>query len=75
MPLLITGGEDRHLRFYDLNSGRCLHSMIGHLDSVASLDISPGGLTFVSSGHDCSLCGGGIWARGRACRNIVHIEE
>ncbi|KAJ3216700.1 hypothetical protein HDU67_009132 [Dinochytrium kinnereticum] len=65
LPLLITGGEDRHLRFYDLNSGRCLHSMIGHLDSVASLDISPSGLTFVSSGHDCSVR---WWDMGsRAC--------
>jgi striatin 1/3/4 len=36
-------------------TGQCTHSMIGHLDSVSGLDLSPNGLTLVTSGHDCSV--------------------
>ncbi|KAI9617257.1 hypothetical protein H4Q26_013123 [Puccinia striiformis f. sp. tritici PST-130] len=55
LPLLISAHEDRFIRLYDLNTGGCTHSMLGHLDSVTSLSIDPTGLILVSGGHDCSI--------------------
>ncbi|PLW46124.1 hypothetical protein PCASD_04184 [Puccinia coronata f. sp. avenae] len=55
LPLLISAHEDRFIRLYDLNTGACTHSMLGHLDSVTSLSIDPTGLILVSGGHDCSI--------------------
>ncbi|KAJ3019679.1 UNVERIFIED_CONTAM: hypothetical protein HDU68_010566 [Siphonaria sp. JEL0065] len=57
LPLLISAHEDRFIRFFDINSGTCVHSMLGHQNAVTSLSISPSssGLQFASSGHDCSL--------------------
>ncbi|KAJ3065847.1 hypothetical protein HDU98_010801, partial [Podochytrium sp. JEL0797] len=55
LSLLISAHEDRYIRLFDINSGKCIHSMLGHLNAVTSLAISPSHLTFASSGHDCSL--------------------
>ncbi|KAI9496878.1 WD40-repeat-containing domain protein [Zychaea mexicana] len=55
MPLIVTGHEDRQVKFYDLKSGTCAFSMSAHLDSVACLDIDPSGMTLVSGGHDSSI--------------------
>ncbi|KAJ3286565.1 hypothetical protein HDU79_006408 [Rhizoclosmatium sp. JEL0117] len=56
LPLLITAHEDRFIRFFDVNTGSCIHSMLGHQNAVTSLSIPPSsGLTFASSGHDCSI--------------------
>ena len=55
MPMAITAHEDRHIRFYDVRTQKCTHSMIAHLDSVAALDVSPNGLVLVSSGPDASV--------------------
>ena len=58
MPLIVSGHEDNYIRFFDINSGiiiifiigTCTHSMLAHLDSVSSIDISPDGNTLVSGG-------------------------
>jgi len=55
LPLVITAHEDRYMRFFDIKSGRCIQSMIAHLDAVTCLDIDPTGLYIVSGGHDSSL--------------------
>ncbi|KAJ3052367.1 Striatin-3 [Rhizophlyctis rosea] len=55
LPLIITAHEDRFIRLFDVNTGECTHSQIGHLDGVTTLDIAPGGLTMASGGHDCSI--------------------
>ncbi|ORY33558.1 WD40 repeat-like protein [Rhizoclosmatium globosum] len=56
LPLLITAHEDRFIRFFDVNTGSCIHSMLGHQNAVTSLSVPPSsGLTFASSGHDCSI--------------------
>ena len=49
-PIIITAHEDRHIRFFDKNSGQCIYSMVAHVDSVASLAIAPDGRTLVSGG-------------------------
>ncbi|KAL1917216.1 uncharacterized protein VTP21DRAFT_4872 [Calcarisporiella thermophila] len=55
MPLVLSGHEDKYIRFFDVNTGSCTHSMPAHLDSVTSLDIEPAGSVFVSGGHDASI--------------------
>ena len=55
LPLTITGHEDRHIRFYDNNTGQLVHSMVAHLDSVTSLAVDQHGLYLISGSHDCSI--------------------
>eukprot|EP01027_Heterolobosea_sp_BB2_P009108 GEZU01013469.1.p1 GENE.GEZU01013469.1~~GEZU01013469.1.p1 ORF type:complete len:745 (-),score=163.52 GEZU01013469.1:262-2496(-) len=55
LPLAITAHEDRSVRFFDLNSGKCVHKMIGHLDSVSCVAVDPSGMYFITGGHDSSL--------------------
>lgn len=53
--LVITAHDDRQLRFFDAQSGKLIHSMTAHLDSITSVGIDPSGLYCVSGSHDCSL--------------------
>ncbi|KAK7104752.1 striatin-3-like isoform X1 [Littorina saxatilis] len=55
MPVTITAHEDRHIRFFDNNTGKMIHSMVAHLDSVTSLAVDPNGLYLLSGSHDCSI--------------------
>ncbi|XP_067009673.2 striatin-3 [Anabrus simplex] len=55
LPLTITAHEDRHIRFFDNLSGKLVHSMVAHLDSVTSLAVDPNGLYLLSGSHDCSI--------------------
>uniref|UniRef100_A0AAY4EMU6 Striatin n=1 Tax=Denticeps clupeoides TaxID=299321 RepID=A0AAY4EMU6_9TELE len=55
LPVTITAQEDRHIRFYDNNTGKLIHSMVAHLDAVTSLAVDPNGLYLMSGSHDCSI--------------------
>ncbi|XP_014673343.1 PREDICTED: striatin-like [Priapulus caudatus] len=55
LPVTITAHEDRHIRFYDNNTGKMVHSMVAHLDAVTSLAVDPNGLYLLSGSHDCSI--------------------
>ncbi|KAF9177746.1 hypothetical protein BGZ51_008408 [Haplosporangium sp. Z 767] len=55
MSIIVSGHEDRYIRFFDINSGDCSFSMLSHLDAVSSLDIDPSGLALCSGGHDGSV--------------------
>ncbi|ESO96474.1 hypothetical protein LOTGIDRAFT_231798 [Lottia gigantea] len=55
LPLTITAHEDRHIRFFDNNTGQIVHSMVAHLDSVTCLAVDPNGLYLLSGSHDCSI--------------------
>lgn len=68
---IISGHEDRFIRFFDANSGKlhvsrilaktncflgqCTYNMIAHPDAISSLSLSPDGRELVSAGHDASL--------------------
>jgi len=54
LPLTITAHEDRHIRFYDNNTGKLAHSMVAHLDAVTCLAVDPNGL-YLLSGSMCAL--------------------
>ncbi|CAH0561078.1 unnamed protein product [Brassicogethes aeneus] len=55
LPLTITAHEDRHIRFWDNNTGKMVHSMVAHLEAVTSLAVDPNGLYLLSGSHDCSI--------------------
>lgn len=48
LPITITAQEDRHIKFFDNNSGKLIHSMVAHLDAVTSLAVDPNGLYLMS---------------------------
>lgn len=53
--VIISGHEDRFIRFFDANSGQCTYNMLAHPASISSLSLSPDGRELVSAGHDASL--------------------
>ncbi|PKS05535.1 hypothetical protein jhhlp_008052 [Lomentospora prolificans] len=53
--VIISGHEDRFVRFFDANSGQCAYSMLSHPAAISSLSLSPDGRELVTSGHDASL--------------------
>ncbi|KAF8565767.1 hypothetical protein P879_02420 [Paragonimus westermani] len=53
--LVISAHEDRHIRFFDIHNGSCVHSMVAHLDSVTGLSVDPHGVYLLSASHDCSI--------------------
>uniref|UniRef100_A0A8C9ZU67 Striatin n=1 Tax=Sander lucioperca TaxID=283035 RepID=A0A8C9ZU67_SANLU len=55
LPITITAQEDRHIQFFDNNTGKVIHSMVAHLDSVTCLAVDPNGLYLMSGSHDCSI--------------------
>lgn len=55
LPITITAQEDRHIKFFDNNNGKLIHSMVAHLDAVTSLAVDPNGLYLMSGSHDCSI--------------------
>ncbi|CAF3662839.1 unnamed protein product [Rotaria sp. Silwood1] len=54
-PIIITAHDDRKIRYFDSNSGRMIHSMVAHLDSVTSLAIDPQQTCLLSGSHDRSI--------------------
>jgi len=55
LPLTITAHDDHHIRFFDNNTGKMVHSMVAHLDAVTSLAVDPNGLYLLSGSHDSSI--------------------
>ncbi|XP_065056919.1 striatin-like [Rhopilema esculentum] len=55
LPIVLTAHEDRHIRFFDINTGKQIHTMVAHLDAVTSLSIDPTGLYLLSGSHDGSI--------------------
>jgi striatin 1/3/4 len=69
--IIISGHEDRYIRFYDANSGKCpspscissclyaigqcTYNMLAHPAAISGLSLSPDGRELVSAGHDASL--------------------
>jgi len=53
--IIISGHEDRFIRFYDANSGQCTYNMLAHPAAISGLSLSPDGRELVSAGHDASL--------------------
>ncbi|KAK4695699.1 hypothetical protein P7C71_g2092, partial [Lecanoromycetidae sp. Uapishka_2] len=52
---ILSGHEDRYIRFFDANSGQCTYNMLAHPSAISSLSLSPSATELVSAGHDASL--------------------
>ena len=50
--ILCAAGEDRHIHFLDLASGKVLDSLLAHSEVVTALAFSPGGTTLYSGSFD-----------------------
>ncbi|KAI9827384.1 MAG: hypothetical protein M1826_006309 [Phylliscum demangeonii] len=53
--VIISGHEDRYIRFFDANSGQCTYTMLAHPAPISCVSLSPDGRELVSAGHDASL--------------------
>ncbi|QDS70425.1 hypothetical protein FKW77_009613 [Venturia effusa] len=53
--VVISGHEDRYIKFFDANSGQCTYSMLAHPSAISSLSLSKDGREAVSAGHDASI--------------------
>ena len=52
---IVSGSDDKTLRVWELETGRCLHTLQGHTESVNSVAVSPGGRHIVSGSDDKTL--------------------
>lgn len=52
MNLIITGNEDREIKYFDLRSNEMIDSHVGHTDSISSLCLINSGSTLISGSHD-----------------------
>jgi len=53
--LLITGHEDRHIKFFDANHNKMIKSITAHTDGVSALTTSGREYEFISGSHDGSI--------------------
>jgi WD40 repeat protein len=49
---LVTGSDDKTVRVWDLDTGACLRTLKGHLDSVRSVALHADGLRVVTGSWD-----------------------
>ncbi|VDL93649.1 unnamed protein product [Schistocephalus solidus] len=55
LPLLISAHENKQIRFLNTSLGKCVHSMVAHLDAVTSIAIDAQGSYLLSASHDSSI--------------------
>ncbi|TKR70876.1 hypothetical protein L596_022843 [Steinernema carpocapsae] len=69
MPVTITAGDDRKIRYFDNNTGQLIHGTVAHVEAISSLAIDPNGLYLLSGSHDGSLR---MWnMEKRVCLQLV----
>ncbi|VDN38095.1 unnamed protein product [Gongylonema pulchrum] len=58
-PILVSGSRDKTIKFFDVNAGLCLLTLVGHDNWVRGLRFHPGGKYLLSVGDDKTLR---VWA-------------
>ncbi|XP_050408176.1 lissencephaly-1 homolog [Patella vulgata] len=54
-PFLISGSRDKTMKMWDISSGLCLFSLVGHDNWVRGIVFHPGGLFILSASDDKTL--------------------
>ncbi|KAF2860942.1 WD40 repeat-like protein [Piedraia hortae CBS 480.64] len=73
--IIMTGHEDRFVRFFDANSGQCTYTMLAHPNSISSLALPHSGKPreVASGGHDASVR---VWSmEKRICVQEMHSHR
>jgi WD40 repeat protein/Cdc6-like AAA superfamily ATPase len=66
---VISGSQDKTLRIWDLESGRCINTLEGHTDDVECVSITPDGDKAISGSRDKTLR---VWdVENGKCLNIL----
>jgi striatin 1/3/4 len=52
---VISGNEDKEIKFFDLRANEKVSGFIGHTDAVSAVQITSNGLQLLSGGHDGSV--------------------
>ena len=53
--LLASGGADNLVKLWEVESGRCQHSLAGHTDHVRTVAWGPDGRTLASGSFDTTI--------------------
>jgi WD40 repeat protein len=53
--ILVSASDDPQIKFWDLQTGNCLRTLVGHTHSVNSLALSPNGHYLASSSQDSTI--------------------
>lgn len=72
--LALSGGDDRTVRLWDVQTGRELHTFQGHADGVTAVSFSADGKVAVSGGKDRSLRLWDLTTRRELRRLTGHTE-
>ncbi|SMR56621.1 unnamed protein product [Zymoseptoria tritici ST99CH_1E4] len=71
--IVITGHEDRFVRFFDANSGQSTYAMLAHAMPISALCLSRDGRELVSGSHDAGIR---IWSmEKRACTQELNAHR
>jgi hypothetical protein len=62
----LSGSSDHTLRWWDVEQGRCLHTLEGHSDKVTTVALRATAGT-PCPGRRTARCAGGTWSRADAC--------
>jgi WD40 repeat protein len=67
--MLISGGRDGEVRWWEIQSGQCVHAEEGHQETVHALKVSPDGRRLASCDDDGAIV---LWdlERGRLLRTL-----
>ncbi|WP_390881522.1 WD40 repeat domain-containing protein [Aliarcobacter cryaerophilus] len=68
---IVTGSEDKTIKIWDFNSGKCLKSFNGYLGNACSLAISPDGKYIISGSNNETI---NIWNLN-SNKNIYTIDS
>lgn len=58
-PILVSGSRDKTIKFFDVNSGLCMFTLVGHDNWIRGLRFHPGGKYLLSVSDDKTLR---VWA-------------